>query len=62
MEIVRTKDTGTLQYDIYFNDDQSECIVLERFSDSEAHRARGAPWRPSGGDPCDGIGLRRTPW
>ena len=35
-EIVRTKDTGTLQYDIYFNDDQSECIVLERFRDSEA--------------------------
>jgi quinol monooxygenase YgiN len=30
MEIVRTKDTGTLQNDIYFNDDQSECIVLER--------------------------------
>ena len=27
MEIVRTKDTGTLQYDIYFNDDQSECVV-----------------------------------
>jgi quinol monooxygenase YgiN len=36
MEIVRTKDTGTLQYDIYFNDDQSECIVLERFRDSQA--------------------------
>ena len=36
MEIVRTKDTGTLRYDIYFNDDQSECIVLERFRDSEA--------------------------
>jgi len=36
MEIVRTKDTGTLQYDTYFNDDQSECIVLERFRDSEA--------------------------
>ncbi len=36
MEIVRTKDTGTLQYDIYFKDDQSECIVLERFRDSEA--------------------------
>jgi hypothetical protein len=31
MEIVRTKDTGTLQYAIYFNDDQSECIVLERY-------------------------------
>jgi quinol monooxygenase YgiN len=36
MEIVRTKDTGTLQYDTYFNDDQSECVVLERFRDSEA--------------------------
>jgi quinol monooxygenase YgiN len=30
MEIVRTKDTGTLQYDIYFNDDESECVVVER--------------------------------
>jgi quinol monooxygenase YgiN len=36
MEIVRSKDTGTLQYDIFFNDDQSECVVLERFRDSEA--------------------------
>ncbi len=36
MEIVRTRDTGTLQYDIYLNDDQSECIVLERYRDSEA--------------------------
>jgi quinol monooxygenase YgiN len=36
MEIVRTKDTGTLQYEIYLNDDQSECIVLERYRDSEA--------------------------
>ena len=36
MEIVRSKDTGTLQYEIYFNGDQSECIVLERYRDSEA--------------------------
>src|SRR6185295_16192655 len=36
MDIVRAKDTGTLQYDIYFSDDQSECIVLERYRDSEA--------------------------
>ena len=36
MEIVRTKDTGTLQYVTYFNDDQTECVVLERFRDSEA--------------------------
>ena len=36
MEIVRTRDTGTLQYDAYFNEDQSECIVVERYRDSEA--------------------------
>jgi len=36
MEIARTRDTGTLQYEIYFNDDKSECIVLERYRDSEA--------------------------
>ncbi|HEV2452224.1 MAG TPA: antibiotic biosynthesis monooxygenase [Streptosporangiaceae bacterium] len=36
MEIVRAKDTGTLQYEIYFSDDQSECIVLERYRDSGA--------------------------
>jgi quinol monooxygenase YgiN len=36
MEIVRTKDSGTLQCDTYFNDDQSECVVLERYRDSEA--------------------------
>jgi len=32
----RRKDTGALQYDIYLNDDQAECIVLERYRDSEA--------------------------
>jgi quinol monooxygenase YgiN len=42
MEIVRTKDTGTLHYAIYFNDDQSECIVLERYRDSEALIEHGA--------------------
>ena len=36
MEIVRNKDTGTLQYEIYLNEDQSECIVLERYRDSDA--------------------------
>jgi len=36
MEIVRTEDTGTLQYAVYFSDDQSDCIVLERYRDSEA--------------------------
>ena len=36
MEIVRAEDTGTLQYETYFNDDESECIVLERYRDPEA--------------------------
>ena len=36
MEIVRSQDTGTLQYDTYFNADETECIVLERFRDSDA--------------------------
>ena len=42
MDIARTRDTGTLQYEIYFNDDQSECIVLERYRDSEALIEHGA--------------------
>jgi hypothetical protein len=36
IEIVRAQDTGTLQYEIHFSDDQSECVVLERYADSEA--------------------------
>jgi quinol monooxygenase YgiN len=36
MEIARAKDTGTLQYEVYFSDDESEAIVLERYRDSEA--------------------------
>jgi quinol monooxygenase YgiN len=35
-EIVRAKDTGTVQYEVYLNADQSEAIVLERYRDSEA--------------------------
>jgi hypothetical protein len=29
-------DKGTLQYDVFFNDDESECIVIERYEDSAA--------------------------
>jgi quinol monooxygenase YgiN len=36
LEIVRSKDPGTLQYDTFFNEDESECIVLERFRDIDA--------------------------
>jgi len=36
LEIVRTKDTGTLQYEIFFNADESEAIVFERYRDADA--------------------------
>jgi quinol monooxygenase YgiN len=36
MEIVRTRDTGTLQYEIFFNADESEAIVFERYRDADA--------------------------
>lgn len=36
MESVRTKDSGTLQYEVYFNADETECMVFERYRDSEA--------------------------
>jgi quinol monooxygenase YgiN len=36
MEIVRTKDTGTLQYEIFLNADESEAVVFERYRDADA--------------------------
>ena len=35
-ESVRTKDTGTLQYETYMNSDETECVVFERYRDSDA--------------------------
>jgi quinol monooxygenase YgiN len=35
---VRTKDSGTLQYDHFFNDDYTECVVIERYRDFPALR------------------------
>ncbi len=34
--LVRTKDSGTLQYELYFNSDNTECLVFERYRDSQA--------------------------
>ena len=45
-EIVRAKDDGTLQYDTYLNDDESEAIVLERFRDSDALILHGQNMAP----------------
>ena len=36
MEIVRTRDRGTLQYEIFFNEDESEAVVFERYRDADA--------------------------
>ena len=46
LEIVRDEDDGTLQYDTYFNDDESGCIVLERFRDSDALILHGQNMAP----------------
>jgi quinol monooxygenase YgiN len=35
-EVVRARDSGTLQYDVYLNEDQTEGVVLERYRDSDA--------------------------
>ena len=35
-EIVRAKEPGTLAYDLYLNGDQTECMFIERYRDSEA--------------------------
>ncbi|WP_051793104.1 putative quinol monooxygenase [Amycolatopsis jejuensis] len=36
IDIMRVKDTGTLQYEIYLSDDESECVFIEHFRDSDA--------------------------
>jgi quinol monooxygenase YgiN len=42
MDIVRAKESGTLEYAIYFNEDESEAVVIERFESSEALLEHGA--------------------
>ena len=36
MDVVRQRNKGTLQYDWFFNEDHTECVVRERFVDSDA--------------------------
>jgi quinol monooxygenase YgiN len=42
MEVVRADDSGTLQFEIYLSDDESECVIYERYRDSEAVIDHGA--------------------
>jgi hypothetical protein len=32
----RRRDSGTLQYEIFFNEDESEAVVFERYRDTDA--------------------------
>jgi quinol monooxygenase YgiN len=41
-EIVRRTEPGTLAYNLYLNGDQSECMFIERFRDSDAAMAHAA--------------------
>src|SRR4029078_12221777 len=36
LEIVQATEPGTLQYDLFLNADQSECVFIERYRDSQA--------------------------
>jgi quinol monooxygenase YgiN len=36
MEIVEATEPDTLEYSIFFNEDESEAVVIERFASSEA--------------------------
>lgn len=36
MQVVRTKDSGTLQHEIFFNEDESEAMVFERYRDADS--------------------------
>ena len=46
MEVVRTKDRGTLEYGIFFNEDESEAIVFENTRPSSSNALNhSAAWR-----------------
>ncbi len=71
MEIVRTQDTGTLQYEIFFNDDESEAIVYERYRDIDAalehfahigHLMQPLMRRRTSAASCWANGARKCSW
>jgi quinol monooxygenase YgiN len=36
MQLVRERDSGTLQYDWFFNENHTECVLRETYKDSRA--------------------------
>ncbi len=48
--LVAANEPGTLQYDLFLNDDQSECVIVERYRDSDAAIAHAENVGPLFGD------------
>ena len=46
MDIVKEKDKGTLEYSTYFNADETEAIVIERYRDSQSLIEHGGNMAP----------------
>jgi hypothetical protein len=61
MQLVRERDSGTLQYDWFFNDDHTECVLRETYKDSGALWSTLPIWaRPSGRSLVSAIVLTRS--
>jgi quinol monooxygenase YgiN len=59
LEILRTRDTGTLEYELFLNADGTECFVHERYRDSAAgleHMANIAPMMTPRSEVCTTTG------
>ena len=48
--LVAANEPGTLQYDLFLNDDQTECVIVERYRDSDAAMAHAENLGPLFGD------------
>jgi quinol monooxygenase YgiN len=48
--LVAANEPGTLQYDLFLNDDRTECVIVERYRDSEAAMAHAENVGPLFGD------------
>jgi quinol monooxygenase YgiN len=48
--LVAANEPGTLQYDLFLNDDRTECVSVERYRDSEAAMAHAENVGPLFGD------------
>lgn len=55
MQIVLAKEPDTLQYDLFFNADGSECLFIERYKDSAALMAHAANLGPLFGAIVDQV-------